>query len=223
MRALFLAPLAALALPLSASAQTFDLDLVIGVWHDPDGLEFHIERRDGQVHLVHSVDYNDGEVYPVRLDRFTPSQITFGVLVPSTDATVNYEVTSLTPGQMQARWWGSVGEGTETLTRVGDGAQAQPPAGAGPVGVWRDTETETRFWVEEVHSRPLLTGGVDANGRPLFMSDRQTTSSAISWSYHVVSSGYDLRYDCPLPAGAHEWRCTWSGTAGKGVEVLVRD
>lgn len=221
------APAALLATAPAAHAASVDLAQLAGQWRDPEGVVYTIARAPSGDLVLTQALHDSGLQLSIRTYSFTPADARFTVYVDSTDTEVNYELLSVSGDTLQARWWGSAGSGTETLTRVGQAptAEAPPPApvsGSGPVGVWRDAETGSRFFVEEVRGQLAMIGGINPDGSPVYVTTQGFDGRTLTWTYQVPASGYEVSYACTVPAEPTQWSCTWSGTAGRGTETLQR-
>lgn len=89
-----------------------------GVWLDPStASQTTIVEKDSGFEVASVID-NDGEVYEITDQSWDGTTISWTYYVPSTGYTVTMESTAVHQDKIECKWWGTAGEGTETLERV---------------------------------------------------------------------------------------------------------
>ena len=95
-----------------------DLAALAGTWQDDETLTLYtILTPNGVPTLVSAVD-DDGEVFAIQGMTWADGQFGWSVRVPTTGYDLHYDVLSVSDETMEARWYGTGGEGIETLHKV---------------------------------------------------------------------------------------------------------
>jgi hypothetical protein len=89
-----------------------------GFWQDESSLtEFEIVKSNGGYEMTSIID-SDGEVFEVRDFEYSNGVMRFTYYVPSTSYIVNFRTLEIHEDKMECKWWGTGGEGLETLLRL---------------------------------------------------------------------------------------------------------
>ena len=89
-------------------------------------------------------------------------------------------------------------------------------------GVWRSRETGSEATVIDTSEGFLVTGVIDDDGEVYTMTASDWDGVTLSWSLHVPSTGYDVRYAVRHDVTQDVLSGRWAGTAGEGEAVLDR-
>jgi hypothetical protein len=89
-----------------------------GLWQDASSYtEFEIEKSGDGYEMTSIVDV-DGEVFELRDFEWSCGVMRFTYWVPSTDYIVSFKTLEIHEDSMRCKWWGTGGDGLETLLRL---------------------------------------------------------------------------------------------------------
>lgn len=89
------------------------------------------------------------------------------------------------------------------------------------VGVWKDTDTETRFTIAMQGGVAHVTAIVDNDGEVFEIRGEGWENGQLTWTYFVPSTGYENKF-IVTGIGADMLDSSWSGTGGGGTQALAR-
>lgn len=89
------------------------------------------------------------------------------------------------------------------------------------VGVWRDTDTDTRFTVQLKDGVAHLVSVIDDDGEVFEIRQQGWEDGRLTWTYYVPSTQYQNTFVITT-IGPNMLDSTWTGTSGSGTQALER-
>ena len=193
-----------------------DID-ISGKWLDKESNTVMTIVRSGDgFRVIHAVDTDDGEVYPITTTRWRNGVLKWEYDVPSTKYHLKFETTRLTGDKLYTKWSNQKTSGTEILYRQSD--TSSPVADMS--GRWKDTESNTVMTIVRSGSGFRVTHAVDTDDGEVYpITSTRWSNGVLKWEYDVPSTGYHLKFETTRLAG-DRLHTKWANQKSSGTEIL---